>query len=64
MPEAEIQDIRIRSRMLLMTSYKAEYRFSFHDCRTVYANKGLLSIPYLLKDAVTGNGCKWKPEIE
>jgi hypothetical protein len=29
------------------------------DCRTAYANMGLLGIPFLIRDAITGDGCKW-----
>lgn len=30
-----------------------------NDCRTAYAGLGLLAVLPLLKDAVTGSGCKW-----
>ena len=30
-----------------------------HDCRVAYAGMGLLAILPLVKDAVTGSGCKW-----
>lgn len=29
------------------------------DCKTQYADFGILAIPLLLKDAVTRDGCKW-----
>ena len=29
------------------------------DCRSAHSNKGLLAIPFLIKDAVTDSGCKW-----
>jgi hypothetical protein len=29
------------------------------DCRSEYAGIGLLAIPLLLKDTITGEGCKW-----
>jgi hypothetical protein len=29
------------------------------DCRSEYAHIGLLAIPLLLKDTLTGEGCKW-----
>ncbi|WP_460537369.1 hypothetical protein [Chitinimonas naiadis] len=29
------------------------------DCRNAYAEAGLLAVVPLLKDAVTGSGCKW-----
>ncbi|KQV37767.1 hypothetical protein [Massilia sp. Root335] len=34
-------------------------RSSRNDCRTAYAGLGLLAVLPLLKDAVTGSGCKW-----
>jgi hypothetical protein len=29
------------------------------DCRTAYANMGQLGIFFIIRDAITGNGCKW-----
>lgn len=29
------------------------------DCRDKYAGLGLLGLPFLLKDSVTGKGCVW-----
>ena len=29
------------------------------DCRTAYGNMGILGIPFLIRDAITGDGCKW-----
>lgn len=29
------------------------------DCRTAYAGMGILGIPFLIRDAITGDGCKW-----
>jgi hypothetical protein len=29
------------------------------DCRTAHAGMGLLTIAFLLRDAITDNGCKW-----
>jgi hypothetical protein len=29
------------------------------DCRTAHAGKGLLAIPFLIFDAISGDGCKW-----
>jgi hypothetical protein len=34
-------------------------RSSRHDCSTAYTGLGLLAVLPLLKDAVTGSGCKW-----
>jgi hypothetical protein len=34
-------------------------RSTRHDCKTAYAAAGLLAIIPLVKDAVTGTGCKW-----
>ena len=64
--ESEVQDIRIKSSMLYMKTYRDETRAwrLRHNCRTAYAGAGLFAIPLLLKDAITGNGCKWEPVIE
>jgi hypothetical protein len=29
------------------------------DCRTAYAKMGQLGIPLIIRDAITGDGCKW-----
>lgn len=29
------------------------------DCRSAHAGKGLFAVPFLLRDAVAGDGCKW-----
>jgi hypothetical protein len=29
------------------------------DCRSAYAQAGLLAIPHLLADAISDRGCKW-----
>jgi hypothetical protein len=29
------------------------------DCRSEHAHLGILAIPFLLKDTITGKGCKW-----
>jgi hypothetical protein len=34
-------------------------RSSRNDCRSAYAGLGVLAVLPLLKDAVTGTGCKW-----
>lgn len=31
------------------------------DCRTAYANLGLLAVPFLLRDSVSTSGCRWHP---
>jgi hypothetical protein len=64
MPVFEAQDIKIKSSLLYIKNYKAEVMASHRNCRTAYADKGLLAIPYLLRDAIAGNGCEWEPEIE
>jgi len=30
------------------------------DCRTAYANLGLLAVPFLLRDSVSESGCRWR----
>ena len=29
------------------------------DCRSAHAGKGIFAVPFLLRDAVAGDGCKW-----
>jgi hypothetical protein len=67
MSEFEFQYLRRKRIMLYLRNYIIETRASHGgDCRTVYAGSGLmlLAIPFLIKDAITGNGCKWYPEIK
>ncbi len=54
-----------KRRMLHLRDYIIKSRASRGgDCRTVYAGSGPLAIPLLIRDAVTGNGCKWYPELK
>lgn len=65
MSEFEFQYLRRKRRMLYLRNYIIETRASYGgDCRTAYAGLMLLAIPFLIKDAITGNGCKWYPEIK
>ena len=64
MSESEAQDRRIKSSMLYIEKYKAEVRALNRDCGTAYAGLGLFAIPLLIRDAITGNGCKWGQAIE
>lgn len=64
MPESEAQDLIVKSRMLCIKNYIAEYRASFRDCRNAYTHNGLYAIPKFIRDAITDNGCKWYPEIK
>jgi len=38
---------------------RAIARSAHSDCRTAYAGAGLFAIPFLVRDAVTGSGCRW-----
>ena len=38
---------------------RAIARSSRSDCRIAYAGAGLFAIPLLVRDAVTGSGCRW-----
>ena len=64
MSESEYQYIMFKSRKLNINNYIVEYnRDPRLDCRTAYAGAGLFAIPFLIKDAITGNGCKWRPVV-
>ena len=64
MSESQVQNIRIKSRMLHISNYIAENMDPRLDCRTAYTGFGLFAIPALIKDAILGNGCKWKPVMK
>lgn len=34
-------------------------RSSRSDCRSAYAGAGFFAIPFLIRDAITDNGCRW-----
>ncbi|MBN1904992.1 MAG: hypothetical protein JW927_07835 [Deltaproteobacteria bacterium] len=56
MAESEFQRKNIKWRIDYVKKYEA---LMPPDCNTAYTNKGLLAIPYLIRDAITGNNCKW-----
>jgi hypothetical protein len=56
MSESEVQWQRYNLRMLNIEKYRASLP---PDCRTAYAKMGLFAIPLLIRDAITGSGCKW-----
>ena len=65
MSEAEIQELILKPRMHQINSYTFEYnRDPRRDCRTAHSHRGLLSVPALIRDAITGNGCKWRPVLK
>ena len=64
MSKSEIRNNVIRSRMRHAMEYIAEHSDPHDNCKTAYTGKGLLAIPYLIRDAVTGNGCKWEPTLK
>ncbi len=59
MTEFELQDLRFKSRALYLKNRLGITKASRPDCRTAYANAGLLAIPFLLKDTITNGGCTW-----
>jgi hypothetical protein len=61
MSEFDVHFHRYKMGMRYRKNYIAEIRASHRDCRTALA-KGLLGIPLLLRDAITGNGCRWLPK--
>ena len=63
-PESEYQYIMFKWRKRYIKNYLAETRALHPDCRTAYANKGLLAIFPFINDAITDNACKWLPEIK
>ena len=66
MSEFEVQDLRFKTRKLYIKSYLKSYmaiRVLHPDCRTAHAHRGLFAVPYLIRDAVTDNGCRWWPEL-
>ena len=64
MSESEIMDMKIKTRKLYIKNYLAEARALHPDCRTVYMGNGLLAIPLFIHDVITGNGCKWWPDVK
>jgi hypothetical protein len=64
MPESEAQSLRFESRTLYLKNHLGITKPVLPDCRTVYAKKGLLGIPSLLKDAITDSSdCEWKRKV-
>ena len=57
MSESEIQNLRIDWRIHYMEKHRALLP---PDCRTAYAGMGILSIPFLIRDAVIESGCEWR----
>ena len=64
MSDTEIMETRIKSRMLSIMNFIAENSDPSRNCKTAYSGRGLLAIPSLIKDAITGNGCKWGPVLK
>lgn len=64
MSQSEIMDFKIKPRMLYVNKYLAEARALHPDCKTTYSGAGLFAILPLIKDAITGNGCKWWPVVK
>ena len=60
--EFEVQDPGFKTRRLYIKKYMA-VRALLPDCRTIFANNGLFAVPFLIKNAITHDGCKWLPEI-
>lgn len=58
MAESELQNKRLKWRIDYIKKYQA---LMPPDCRTAYAQKGLLAIPYFIRDAITDSdkACIW-----
>ncbi len=56
MSEDELQIKRLEWRIDYIKKYEASLP---PDCLTAYAGAGLFAVPLLIKDAITGDGCKW-----
>ncbi len=62
-PDSELRKMRYIAGRHTVEDYKKEYK-KYKNCKTAYSGAGLLAVPLLLRDAVTGNKCKWIPIIE